>query len=168
MIGRDQWIKWDAESPTNHCEGGTSEWPPESSSNNSECDTELFDLESLMEIQSGDNMVSDVNEVSDLTVNIDELRAELTPVGWLTIPPVIPPQHVNVPANYRPATSIYSPTSLDYSPSQNSVHVDSENEHGFTPPQNSDGPITTRASDIFELENTDSDQKIDGEADLVS
>ena len=105
---------------------------------------------------------------SDLPVSIDELRAELIPVGWLTIPPASHPQHVNVPANYRPATSIYPPTSFYYSPSQSPVHVESESEHGFTPPHNSDGTLTTSASDMVEVENTDSDPKIDGEVELIS
>ena len=95
------------------------------------------------------------------------LRAELTPVSWLTNPPASP-QHVSVPDNYSPATPIYSPTSPDYSPSQSPIHIDSESEHGFTPDHNSDLPITTRASDMFDLQNTDSDQELDGEAELIS
>ena len=53
-----------------------------------------------------------------LPENMDELRAQLlTPAGWPTNSPAISPQHGGVPANYRPATPIYSPTSPDYSPS---------------------------------------------------
>ena len=72
--------------------------------------------------------------------------------------------------NYRPATPIYSPTSPDYSPSQSPVYVisDSEEEYGFTPSHNSDGAITTRASDMFDLQNTDPDQEIDEEAELIN
>ena len=74
-----------------------------------------------------------------------------------------------MPDNYTPATRIYSLTSPDYNPSQSPVHVvsDSEEEYGFTPSHNSDGSITTRASDMFELQNTDSNQEIEGEAELI-
>ena len=96
------------------------------------------------------------------------LRAQLlTPVGWPTNSPASSPQHV-VPANYRPATPIYSPTSPDYSPSMSPVHVDTDNSDNLTPPHNSDGAITTRDCEMFDLVNTDSDQEIEGEAETIS
>ena len=75
-----------------------------------------------------------------------------------------------MPDKYRPVTPIYSPTSPDYSPSQSPVHVisDSEEQYGYTPSHNSSRAIITRASDMFDLQNTDSDQEIDGEAALIS
>ena len=145
--------------------GSTSGSESESLQNNMDSDSEL-DLESLME--SDDSRVSSVN-FSDyqLAAVVNELRAELTPVGWLSNPQSCS-QHASVSVNYRPATPIYSPTSPDHSPSQSPVHVDSESEHGYTPPHNSDMPITASISEMFELENTDSDQEIDGEAQVVS
>ena len=161
-------MKWDAESVAIQSASAEAQAQPSSSASdfNSASDTELYDLESLMESQSGGSRVTTDNELPDM----DDLRAELTPIAWLTNPPASPPQNLGVSDNYRPATPIYSPTSPDYSPSQSPVHVvsDSEEEYGFTRSHNSDGAITTRASDMFELQNTDSDQEIDGEAELIS
>ena len=126
----------------------------------SDSDTELYNLESSLDSQS---------DGSELP-NIDYLRAELTPVARLRNLPASHPQDFQIPENSTPATPIYSPTSPDYSPSQSPVHVasDREEECGFIPPHNSEGPIATRYSDIFELENTDSDQEFEGEAELIS
>ena len=96
------------------------------------------------------------------------LRAELTPIAWQTNPPASPSHNFVVPDNYRPTTPIYSPTSPAYSPRHSPIQIDSEEEHGFTPAQNSDGPITTRASDIFDLPSDDSDLEHDGEVELIS
>ena len=78
-------------------------------------DTELYDLESLLEGKSGGNRATSDNELPDLPANMDALRAELTTVAWITNHPDSP-QHVHVPDNYRPTSPIYSPTSPDYSP----------------------------------------------------
>ena len=64
---------------------------------------------------------------------------------------------------------MYSPTSPAYSPRHSPITIsDSDSEHGFTPAQNSDGPFTTRASDIFNLPNEDSDLENDGEVELIN
>ena len=94
----------------------------------------VVDLESLME--SDDNRVSDVSnfdwENYPLPESIDDLRAKLlTPVGLPTNSPTNSPHHV--PANYRPDTTIYSPTSPDYSPSISSVHVYTDNTDNLNP-----------------------------------
>ena len=172
-ITRQQWIKWDAESAGIQSDVGTKAQPPSSSANDidtdsaSDTDTELYDLESLLEGQSGGSRATSDNELPDLPTDMDVLRAELTPVSGLANP-LASPQHVSVPDNYSPATIIYLPTSPDYSPSQSPMNIDSESEHGFTPDYNSDLPITTRASDKFDLQNTDSDQELDGEAELIN
>ena len=102
-----------------------------------------------------------------LTKSIDDLRAQLlTPVGLSTNSPANYPQHV--PANYRPATPTYSLTSPDYSPSMSPVHVDTDDSDNSTPPNNSDGVISTRDCEMFDLANTNSDQEIEGEAETIS
>ena len=47
------------------------------------------------------------------------------------------------------------------------INTDNESEHGMTPPQQ-DGPIITRAADIFTLPNEDSDQELDREVELIN
>ena len=57
------------------------------------------------------------------------------------------------PANYRPATPIYYSYLYppDYSPSMNPVHVDTDSsDSSMTPPNNSDGVISTRDCDMFD------------------
>ena len=74
-----------------------------------------------------------------------------------------------MPADYSPASPVYSPTSPAYSPRHSPITIsDSDSEHGLTPVQISDGPITTRASDIFNLPNEDSDLENDGEVELIN
>ena len=57
----------------------------------------------------------------------------------------------------------YSPTSPVYSPSPIQIDSENESEHGFTPPNNNNDPIITRAVDMFDPTNTDSDQELDEE-----
>ena len=175
-ISKQQWSKWDIQSADNQSGAEARAQPPSSSANNMDVDsdsdtidTELYDLELLCEGQSGGNRATSDNELPDLPADMDALRAELTPVAWITNPPALP-QHVHVPDNYSPATPIYSPTSPDYSPSHSPIHIHSENEeeHGFTSDHNSDLPITTKATDMFDLQNVDSDQELDGEGELIS
>ena len=129
-------------------------------------DTEYYDLEALMDHQS----VNYDNSVDSELTDIDDLRAELTPLAWQTNPPASPFHNIVMSANYRPATPVYSPTSPDYSPRHSPINInsDSEEEHGFTPAQNPDGPITPRASDIFDLTSEHSDLEHDGEVELIS
>ena len=100
--------------------------------------------------------------------DINQLRAELTILGGSDSPP---PNFV-APANHRPATPRYSPISSPaYSPSQSPINTvtDSDSDHdlGNTPPQN-DGPIVTRASEIFDLPNEDSDIELDREVEPIN
>ena len=97
-------------------------------------DTEIYDLEELMDSQSVNNDNSVESELPD----IDDLRAELTLLAWQTNPPASPPHDFVMPANYRPATPVYSPASPAYSPRHSPINIgiDSEEEHGFTPAQN--------------------------------
>ena len=44
------------------------------------------------------------------------------------------------------------------------VHVDTDSSETITPTVNSDGVISTRDCDMFDMVNTDSDQDLEGEA----
>ena len=48
------------------------------------------------------------------------------------------------------------------------VHVDTDSSDSITPPNNSDGVISTGDCDMFDLANTDSDQEIEGEAETIA
>ena len=86
--------------------------------------------------------------------DINQLRAELNILGRSDSPPA----DFIMPTDYYPATPRYSPASPAYSPSVSpnmsplTVNTDNESVHGYTPPQQ-DGPIITRAADIFTLPN---------------
>ena len=167
VIGRQKWTHWDAERPRELPVGGdyaftSSGSDTESTEANIDSDSD-YDLESLMDT----DVVSDVEsfdwENYPLPENVEELRSQLLTPRGMSTSPVSSPQNVHVPDNYRPAIPIYSPTSPDYSPSISPVHVDS-----ITPPTNSDGVISTRDCDMFDMTNTDSDQEIEGEAETIS
>ena len=107
-----------------------------------------------------------IGKMYPLPGSVDDLRAQLlTPWGMSANSPANSHQHV--PANYRPATPIYSPTLPDHSPSMSPVHVDTDSSDSITPPNNSDGAISTRDCDMFDLGNTDSDQEMEGEAETI-
>ena len=135
---------------------------------NSSDDTILYDINSDMiidcDIVESESVNNDLDELPD----INQLRAELTMLGGSDSPP---PNFV-APANYTPATPRYSPVSSPaYSPSQSPINIDTDSDsdhvHGNTPPQN-DGPIVTRASEIFDLPNEDSDIELDREVELIN
>ena len=60
------------------------------------------------------------------------------------------------------------PTSPDYSPSMSPDDVDTDSSETITPTANSDGAISTRDCDMFNMANSDSDQEIEGEADILN
>ena len=113
----------------------------------------------IVDSESVNNNSNDLVELPD----INQLRAELTVLGGSDSPP---PNFV-APTNYTPASPRYSPASPAYSPSQSPINIDSDSDHGFTPPQN-DGPIVTRASEIFDMPNEDSDLELDREVELIN
>ena len=105
-----------------------------------------------------------VNNDMNVLPDINQLRAELNVLGRSDSPP---PDFV-MPTDYYPSTPRYSPISSPaYSPSMSPINIDSESEHGNTPPQN-DGPIITRGSEIFDLPNDDSDTELDREVELIN
>ena len=127
-----------------------------------------YDIESLMSCEGE----SSDWENSPLPNDMDELRAGLLPIRDGSMSPV---NNVHVPADYVPATPIYSPyspTSPDYSPSMSPsmspVNIDSDNSEITTPTNISDGIISTKDCDIFDMSNSDSDLDIEGEAETVS
>ena len=167
FIARQQWMRWDPESVAiQSAQEEVQDQPTSSASESDSSDTELYDIESLMDSQS----VSNDNSVDSELPDIDDLRAELTPIAWQTNPPASPPHDLVMPDNYRPATPVYYPTSPAYSPRHSPINIDSdsEKEHVFNPAQNSDGPITTRALDIFDLPSKNSDLENEGEVEIIS
>ena len=164
-IPRDQWIQWDAESIAQLAAQEVQGSDIDTASNSSE-NTILYDVDSdmiidydIVECESVNTNNNDLDELPD----INQLRAELTVLGGSDSPP---PNFV-VPTNYTPASPRYSPASPAYSPSQSPINIDSDSEHGNTPPQN-DGPIVTRASEIFDMPNEDSDLELDREVELIN
>ena len=155
LIDRQKWIHWDAERPRELPMGGAYEVESSASETDSteaniDSDSD-YDLESLMDTDN--ERVSDVDnfdwENYPLPESVEDLRSQLlTPRGMSTNSAINSPQHV--PDNYRPATPIYSPTSPDYSPSMSPVHVDTDSSDSMTPPNNSDGVISTRDCDMFD------------------
>ena len=105
-----------------------------------------------------------VNNDMNVLPDINQLRAELNVLGRSDSPP---PDFV-MPTDYYLSTPRYSPISSPaYSPSMSPINIDSEYEHGNTPPQN-DRPIITRGSEIFDLPNDDSDIELDREVELIN
>ena len=113
----------------------------------------------IVECESVNTNNNDLDELPD----INQLRAELTVLGGSDSPP---PNFV-FPTNYTPASSRYSLISPAYSSSQSPINIDSDSDHGNTSPQN-DGPIVTRASEIFDMLNEDSDLELDREVELIN
>ena len=160
-ITRDQWIHWDAESIAQLAAQEVQTLDSESNYSDS---TILYDLDSDMASQN--NVVTEsVNNTVDIDElpDINQLRAELTLLGGSDSPP----HDFVMPTNYTPSTPVYSPTSPAYSPRHSPININSDSEHGYTPPQN-DSPIITRASQIFDLPNEDSDLEHDREVELIS
>ena len=81
---------------------------------------EVVDTESV-------NNSNDLDELPDF----NQLRAELTLLGGSDSPP---PNFVMPTTNYTPASPRYSPASSAYSPSQSPINIDSDSDHGYTPP----------------------------------
>ena len=134
--------------------------------------TIAYDINSDMiidyDIECESESVQSANVEPDLP-DINQVRAELNLLGGSDSPPA----DFIMPTDYYPATPRYSPASPSFSPSVSpnmsplTVNTDNESEHGMTPPQQ-DGPIITRAADIFTLPNEDSDQELDREVELIN
>ena len=166
-IPKNRWMRWDPESMTIQSAQEECQVQPTSSASDSSSssDTIIYDLESLMDTESVDNDNSDQSGLPD----INQLRDELAFPAWLSNSMASPPHDFVVPADYSPASPVYSPTSPAYSHRHSPITIsDSDSEYGFIPAPNSDGPFTTRASDIFNLPNEDSDLENDGEVELIN
>ena len=176
LIGREKWIHWDAEQPRELPVGGVQTFPnsvigsdTDSASTEGNIDSDSdYDLESLMSTE-GDS--SDW-ENYPLPQNIDELRSQLLTPRGMSMSPVNTP-NVHVPADYMPASPIYSPyspTSPDYSPNYSpSMSPDPiETDSSITPNTGSNDIISTSDCDMFDMSNTDSDQELEGEAETIS
>ena len=178
MIDKEEWSLWDAEKLRGLPVGGAQTFPSsahgsdiesESTEGNIDPDSE-YDLESLMSSE-GDSFE---RENYPLPENMKELRAQLlTPRGMSMSPVNLP--NVHVPADYMPASPIYSPyspTSPDYSPnyspSMSPDPIETYSSETITPTTSSNGIISTRHCDMFDMANTDSDQDLEGEAETIS
>ena len=164
-IPRDQWNHWDAESIAQLAAQEVQGIDIDTASNCSE-NTILYDVNSDMIIDydtvDSESVNTNNNDLDELP-DINQLKAELTVLGGSDSPP---PNFV-APSNYTPASPRYSPASPAYSSSQSPINIDSDSEHGNTPPQN-DGPIVTRASEIFDMPNEDSDLELNREVELIN
>ena len=164
-ILKEEWSKWDivtiAENEATEYQGILH---VEVTSVDSES-TIGYDISSDMiidyDIECESDSVQSANVEPDLP-DINQVRAELNLLGGSACPPA----DFIMPIDYYPASPKYSPASPSFSPSVSpntsplTVNTDNESEHGVTPPQQ-DGPIITRAADIFTLPNEDSDQELD-------
>ena len=106
-------------------------------------------------------------EIYPLPEDMDELRSQLlTPRGMSMSPVNVPNVHVH--DNYMPASPIFTPTSPDYSPSMSPGPIETDSSETIVPSTSSNGIITTRDCDMFDMFNTDSDQDLEGEAETIS
>ena len=171
-ILKDEWSKWDivtiAENEATEYQGILH---VDVTSVDSES-TIAYDINSDMIIDYDIECESDSVQSANVDLNlpdINQVRAELNLLGGSDSPPA----DFIMPTDYYPATPVYSPASPSFSPSVSpnmspiTANTDNESEHGMTPPQQ-DGPIITRAADIFTLPNEDSDEELDREVELIN
>ena len=171
LIVRQVWTHWDAERPRELPVGGAYAFAnsgSETDSTEAAIDSDSdYDLESLMDTDT----ISDVDsfdwENYLLPENVQELRSQLLTQGGMSTSPASSPS-VHVHDNYRPATPIYSSTSPDYCPRMSPVHNDTGSSENIIPTTSSDGIISTRDCDMFDMANNDSDQEVEGEAETIS
>ena len=165
-IMKDQWSKWDivtiAENEATEYQGILNVHYVSINSDS----TIAYDITSDMIIDHDIECesVQSANVVPDLP-DIKQVRAELNLLGGTDSPPA----DYIMPTDYYPSTPRYSPASLSVSPNMSllTINTDNESVHGYIPPQQ-DGPIITRAADIFTLPNEDSDQELDREVELIN
>ena len=165
-ILKDQWGKWDAETIAENEAPDYQGIQFDIVSIDSDrtipydIDADMILDHDIVECES----VQSMNEVPELP-DINQVRTELNVLGGSDSPPA----DFIMPTDYYPASPRYSPASHAYSPSMSiiSLNINSESEHGFTPPQQ-DGPIVTRAAYIFNLPNDDSDNELDREVELIN
>ena len=174
LVGRDTWSHWDAEKPRELPVGGVQTFTNYVIGSDTESDTETASTEGNINSESeydiGSDFESDMsaeseidweneNENESVPQNMD--NSQLTPRG-MSMSPV---NYVHVPAS--PIYSPYSPTSPDYSPSMSPLNIDSDNSE-ITPTNSSDGIISRKDCDMFDMSNSDSDLDVEGEAETKS
>ena len=174
LVGRDTWSQWDAEKPRELPVGGVQAFTHYVVGSDTESDTETASTEGNINSESeydiGSGFESDMsaeseidweneNENESVPQNMDNLQ--LTPRG-MSMSPV---GYVHVPAS--PIYSPYSPTSPDYSPSMSPLNIDSYNSE-ITPTNSSDGIISRKNCEMFDMSNSDSDLDVEGEAETKS
>ena len=178
LVGREEWSHWDAEQPRELPVGGVQTFPnsvigsdTESASTEGNIDSDSdYDLESVMSTES-DRFDW---ENYPLPQNMDEVRSQLLTSRGMPMSPINTP-NVHVPADYMPASPIYSPyspTSSDhspnYSPSMSPDPIATDSSETITPTTSSNGIISRRDCDMFDMSNSDSDQDLEGEDETIS
>ena len=179
-INKPQWGQWDIqtiaekEAANYHAQefdivSMTSDTDSESICSVESENTIAYDITSEMIIDCDIDLDSmnehSVNEIPALP-DLETLRAELNVLGRNESPPA----NFVMPENYYPASPTYSPASPNEQSANMSpvtINIDTESEHGFSPPQQ-DGPIITRGADIFTLPSDDSDNYLDREVELIN
>ena len=175
LIGRETWSHWDAEKPRELPVGGVQTFPNYVIGSDTESDTETASTEGNINSDSEYDIESDMSTESEIDwendsvpQNMDEVNSQLLTPRGMSMSPV---NNVHVPADYVPASPIYSPyspTSPDYSPSMSPLNLDSDNSERITPTNRSDGIISRKDCDMFDMSNSDSDLDLEGEAETIS
>ena len=162
LIGRETWIQWDAERPRPVPVGVVQAFTHTVIGSDTESDTDSASTAGNIDSSSEYDIGSDSE--SDMSVNWEnesdmDNNDQLTPRG------MSPVNHVHVPAS--PIYSPYSPTSPDYSPSMSPINVDSDldDEEITLATNSSDGVISRKDCDMFDMSNSDSDADLEGEAE---
>ena len=167
-VPKQEWAHWDPEVARRRSRVPIPASPSSSDFSmeaNIDSDSE-YGSESLLSAENSDNESLYWEDIS-LPREFANLGSQLlTPRGMSLSPINIPNLHV--PSDYIPASPIYSPTSLDYSPSMSPITVETDSSDTIAPSTSSSGMITTRDCDMFEMYNTDSDQDLEGEPETIS
>ena len=158
LIGRETWSHWDAEKPRELPVGGVQTFPNSVIGSDTESDTETASTEGNIDSDSDYDLESDMSTESDridwenypVPQNMDEVRSQLLTPRGMSMSPINTP-NVHVPADYMPASPIYSPyspTSPDYSPnyspSMSPDPIPTNSAENLTPTTSSNGIISRR------------------------
>ena len=129
-IQKEQWSKWDAETIAQKEAQEYQGIEFDVASINSD-NTVLYDIDADMIIDHNIVECESINNDMNVLPDSNQLRAELNVLSRSDSPP---PDFV-MPTDYYPSTPRYSPISSPaYSPSMSPINIDSESEHGNTPP----------------------------------
>ena len=155
LIGRETWSHWEAEKPRELPVGGVQTFSNSVIGSDTESDTDTASTEGNIDSDSDYDHESDMSTESDrinwenypVPQNMDEVRSQLLTPRGMSMSPINTP-NVHVPADYMPASPIYSPyspTSPDYSPnyspSMSPDPIATNSAENLTPTTSSNGII---------------------------